>query len=278
MVEKNRRINRLLQLAAVPFQPQFAIVCGIWYNQGARAENRFTDSGPCPDHDMNPTRLNRGARTSSSRIVLMDDHPMVRERLEEVIHSQPDLEVCGEAEDRHQALAVIEAQQPDLVIVDLSLKNSHGLDLIKDLRVSAPDLAILVVSMHDESLHAERVIRAGARGYITKQEATRNIMAAIRTVLRGDIYLSERTAQRLAAQIARKPDVAAQSLVATLSDRELRVLELIGQGFGTRRVSELLNVGVPTVETYRARLKEKLCLKDASELLQFAIRHTQRAG
>src|SRR5438874_7059633 len=169
---------------------------------------------------MNPPRLHRPSKTGVARIVIVDDHPMVRERLQEVIQGQPDLEVCGEAEDRHQAMAVIQAERPDLVIIDLSLKNSHGLDLIKDLHVSAPDLAILVVSMHDESLHAERVIRAGARGYITKQEATRNIMLAIRTVLAGEVYLSEKTARRLASRVARKPDTAAISLLSTLSDRE----------------------------------------------------------
>jgi DNA-binding NarL/FixJ family response regulator len=223
---------------------------------------------------MTASRSQRSTR-HVARIVLVDDHPMVRERLQEVIQAQPDLQVCGEAEDRHHALKIIENQKPDLAIIDLSLKNSHGLDLIKDLQATAPNLAILVVSMHEESLHAERVIRAGARGYITKQQATKNILVAIRAVLRGEVYLSERTALRIAAKVARKPDAINGSSVGVLSDRELRVLELIGQGFGTRKISELLNVGVPTIETYRSRLKEKLNLKDASELLQFAIRHTQ---
>src|ERR1043166_5990647 len=126
-----------------------------------------------------------------SRVLLVDDHPMVRERLTEALQRESDLAVCGEAEDRNQALAAVERTRPHLVIVDLTLKNSHGLDLIKDLRIRYPDLAVLVVSMHDESLHAERVIRAGARGYITKQEATKKILLAVRTVLNGDVYLSE---------------------------------------------------------------------------------------
>src|SRR5205814_7234900 len=129
-----------------------------------------------------------------------------------------------EAEDRFQALELIASTKPHLAIVDLTLKRSHGMELIKDIRSQYPDLVILVVSMHDESLHAERVIRAGARGYITKQEATRNIMLAIRTVLAGEVYLSEKTARRLASRVARKPDTAAISLLSTLSDRELRVI------------------------------------------------------
>src|SRR6187397_979632 len=133
------------------------------------------------------------------RIVLVDDHPMVRERLAEVISRESDLQVCGEAEDRNEALKVIGATAPHLAIVDLTLKNSHGLELIKDLRVMHPDVRVLVVSMQEESLYAERVIRAGAQGYITKQEATRNIMEAIRRVLAGEVYLSAQLARRIAA-------------------------------------------------------------------------------
>src|SRR4051794_21160082 len=140
----------------------------------------------------------RSEKRKVARILLVDDHPMIRERLAEVIHREADLVVCGEAEDRHGALEAVASKKPDLAIVDLTLRKSHGLDLIKDLRVRHPDLAILVVSMHDESLHAERVIRAGARGFITKQEATKNILLAIRTVLEGKVYLTEKAALRMA--------------------------------------------------------------------------------
>src|SRR3954470_8042310 len=136
--------------------------------------------------------------TQRSRILLVDDHPMVRERLAAAIHEEPDLIVCGEAEDRFTALEMISQKKPNLVIVDLTLKQSHGLELIKDIQNQHPELTILVVSMHDELLHAERVIRAGARGYITKQEATDKIMVAIRTVLRGEVYMSEKMAARIA--------------------------------------------------------------------------------
>ena len=192
----------------------------------------------------------------------------------EVIQREPDLAVCGEAEDRDHALQAVEKTRPDLVIVDLTLKHSHGLDLIKDLRVRHPGLAILVVSMHAESLHAERVIHAGARGYITKQEATKRILVAIRTVLAGDIYLSQKTALRLAAKVAGRPGAEVQPPIEKLTDRELLVLELLGEGFGTRQIAARLGIGMRTVETYRARIKDKLHLKDANELLQYAIRRT----
>jgi DNA-binding NarL/FixJ family response regulator len=215
--------------------------------------------------------------TDKKRILLVDDHPMVRERLAEVIHREPDLAVCGEAEERLTALELIEKTRPHLAIVDLTLKKSHGMELIKDIRSREPDLAILVVSMHDESLHAERVIRAGARGYITKQEATRKIMVAIRTVLNGDVYLSE----KMAAQVAKSAIGGSRSKgglpIDTLSDRELIVFEMIGQGHGTRQIAEELHLDMRTIETYRARIKDKLNLKDANDLLQHAIRWMQSA-
>lgn len=212
-----------------------------------------------------------------ARILLVDDHPMVRERLGQVIISEPDLIVCGEAEDRRQALRAIHETKPDLVIVDLTLKNSHGLELIKDIAAEHPKLAMLVLSLHDESLYAERVIRAGARGYITKQEATRDILLAVRRVLAGDIYLNEKTASRLAAKIAGRPH-AEGLFVDRLTDRELQVFEQIGQGHGTRDIASGLDVDVSTVETYRARIKEKLQLRDASELLRQAIHWVHSGG
>jgi DNA-binding NarL/FixJ family response regulator len=223
-------------------------------------------------------RTTRGARRAAARVFLVDDHPMIRERLAEVIHREPDLEVCGEAEERHQALEGIRRTKADLAIIDLTLKHSHGLDLIKDLRIAQPEVAILVVSMHDDSLHAERVIRAGARGYITKQEATKNILLAIRTVLGGEIYLSEQTARRLASKLTGRIPAQTAPAIDKLTDREMRVLELIGQGYGTKQIATILRLGVPTIETYRARIKDKLQLKDASELLQYAIRLRQAGG
>jgi len=215
------------------------------------------------------------AKSKASRILLVDDHPMVRERLAEIIQREPDMNVVGEAEDRRGALGLAHTTSPDLAIVDLSLKNSSGLELIKDLRAQHPAIMILVVSMHDESLHAERVIRAGARGYITKQEATKKILLAIRTVLDGQIFLSDRMSLRLAANLARQKSAFPNSNVQQLTDREMAVFEMIGQGFGTRQIAERLALNMRTVETYRARIKEKLQLKDADELRQYAIRWFQ---
>jgi DNA-binding NarL/FixJ family response regulator len=211
-------------------------------------------------------------------ILLVDDHPMVRERLAEVIGREPDLAVCGEAEDRFQAMEKIAAACPALAIVDLTLKRSHGMELIKDIQTQYPDLPILVVSMHDEMLHAERVLRAGARGYITKQEATRKIMQAIRTVLSGEIYLSEKMATKIATTAVCSPRAKTGASVASLSDRELLVFQMIGRGCGTRQIAAELHLDMRTIETYRARIKEKLKLKDANDLLQFAIRWTQVEG
>jgi len=212
------------------------------------------------------------------RILLVDDHPMVRERLTELIQEEPDLVVCGGAEDRFQALDLIASTRPDLAIVDLTLKHSHGVELIKDIQGRYPDLPVLVLSMHDELLHAQRVIHAGARGYITKQEATEKIMQAIRTVLNGEVYLSEKTAVQIAASAVGRPRTEAALAITQLSDRELRVFEMIGRGRGTREIAEELHLDMRTIETYRARIKDKLNLKDANDLLQHAIRWMQTGG
>ncbi len=205
-----------------------------------------------------------------TRIVLVDDHPMVRERLAEVINRETDMTVCGEAEDRGGALEVIARESPDLAIVDLTLKRSNGLDLIKDLHVMHPRLLVLVLSMQDETLYAERVIRAGAHGYITKQEATRKILNAIREVLGGKVFLSPGISADILSRMLGKSKGAIRSL-EVLSDRELQVFDLVGQGFGTRQIAEQLGLDVKTVETYRSRIKEKLEIRDASELLRKAI-------
>ena len=212
-----------------------------------------------------------GTARKRARILLVDDHPLVRERLAEIINREADLIISGEAEDRQEAIDAILTKPPDLVIVDLTLKNSDGLELIKDIRTRWPRMRMLVVSMHDESLYAERVIRAGAMGYITKQEATRNILLAIRRVLSGGIYLNEKIANRILTRLANHTDPNAATPAELLADREFQVFELTGRGLNTHDIADRLNVAVKTVETYRARIKEKLKLKDASELLQFAI-------
>ena len=217
-----------------------------------------------------PPRTGR-ATEKRGRILLVDDHPLVRERLAEVINREPDLVVSGEAEDRDGAIEAILAAPPNLVIVDLTLKNSDGLELIKDIHARWPKLRMLVVSMHDESLYAERAVRAGALGYITKQEATRKILLAIRRVLTGSVYLNDKITNRLLSRLTAPADQATATIAGSLADRELQVFELTGRGLNTYDIARELRIAVKTVETYRARIKEKLRLKDASELLQAAI-------
>jgi len=212
-----------------------------------------------------------------AKIALVDDHPMVRERLAEVIVREPGLTVCGEAESHAQALEVVAATEPDLVIVDLSLKNSHGLELIKDLHSRYPHLLMLVLSMHDDALHAERAMRAGACGYITKQEATKKIMLAVRRVLQGGIYLNEAMFSQFTSQMVGNRNKQSGG-IERLTDRELRVLELIGRGYAMRQIAELMQLNVKTVETYRARIKEKLALDDASGVLKYAINWLHSGG
>jgi DNA-binding NarL/FixJ family response regulator len=216
------------------------------------------------------------ANSERKRVFLVDDHPMVREQLAHLIDQQPDLQVCGEAGEVAGALEGIERLRPDIAIVDLSLKNSSGLDLIKDLKARESAVPVLVLSMHDESLYAERVLRAGAMGYMSKQEKTRNILAAIRRVLDGGIHVSADLAGVLVKRMVgglHNPDV---SPVSRLADRELEVFQLIGSGQGTRKIAENLNLSVKTVESYRARIKEKLQLDDGIQLLQRAVQWVEK--
>jgi len=180
--------------------------------------------------------------------------------------------VCGQAEDAYDAMEAIKTLKPDLVIVDISLKEKSGIEVIKDIKSRYPTLTVLILSMHDESLYAERALRAGAKGYIMKQEATEKVITAIRKVLSGQVYVSNRMAARMVGKfVGGGPDVGA-SEIDRLSDRELEVFCLIGQGHGTREIAEKLHLSVKTIETYRAHIKEKLNLTSAAELLRYAIR------
>jgi DNA-binding NarL/FixJ family response regulator len=206
------------------------------------------------------------------RILIVEDHPLVRESLKTIIRREPDLAICGEAEDRERALELAAADEPDLALVDLTLKNSHGLDLIKDFGNLWPKIKILVLSMQDEALYAERVIRAGAQGYISKQEVPKKILLAVRQILAGKIYWSEKAAAHVASKIARSSRPGADLSVEVLTDREVQVFELIGHGKSTHQIATALHINSSTVETYRARIKEKLNIKTALELIQYAIR------
>jgi DNA-binding NarL/FixJ family response regulator len=208
---------------------------------------------------------------NKAKVFLVDDHPLVREWLSQLIQREPDLMVCGEAEDTHEALPKIAEAKPDIVIADISLKTTHGLELVKDLQAQFPKLPVLCLSMHDESLYAERVLRAGAMGYITKQESTRKVLQAIRQVLTGQIYVSEKMAARMVHKLVAGRQQEHSSPVERLTDRELEVFQLIGKGQGTRKIAEELHLGIKTVESYRARIKDKLKLEDGTQLLQQAI-------
>lgn len=209
----------------------------------------------------------RGKRT----VLIVDDHPIVRQGLAQLIDQEQDLEVCGQAEDAHEAMQAIHSLHPDMVIVDISLKDTSGMDLIKDLKVRHPDLPVLTLSMHDEAVYGERALRAGARGYIMKQEATENVVTAIRRVLAGELYVSDGMAAKMVSKIVGGGTRKTGSPVDCLSDRELEVFRLIGEGFSTREMAEKLHLSVKTIETYRAHIKDKLGFEDANELLRSAI-------
>lgn len=204
-------------------------------------------------------------------IMLVDDHPVMRNGLAQLIDQEPDLTVCGQFDDSARALEAIAALQPKLAIVDLSLKGSSGLDLVKNIKSAHPGVLILVLSMHDESLYAERVLHAGASGYIMKQEATDRVLSAIRKVLSGGIHLSEGMSSKFVHRLATGKNTTGGSVMERLSDRELEVFGLIGEGRGTRQIAEQLRLSVKTVESHRAHLKEKLNLKNSTELVHLAI-------
>ena len=203
---------------------------------------------------------------------LVDDHPLVREWLTNLINQQPGLKVCGEAESGPEAREKILALRPDVAIVDIALKDSSGIELIKDLKQGCPEVAVLVLSMHEESHYAERALRAGARGYVMKRETTKKVIAAISQVLAGKLCVSEAIAAAMAAQFVEGKTLATSSPVEQLSDRELEVFELLGQGRTTRQIAETLRVSLKTVQAYCARVKEKLNLGSATELLREAVR------
>jgi len=208
---------------------------------------------------------------SKHSVLIVDDHPVVRQGLAQLINQEKDLEVRGYAEDAFQAMQAIKDVQPDMIIVDISLKDTSGMDLIKDVKIQYPNLPILILSMHDESLYAERALRAGAKGYIMKHEATERVITAIRRVLAGEIYVSDSMAAKMVSKLATGIAPQNASPIECLSDRELEVFRLIGEGHKTRDVAEKLHLSVKTIETYRAHIKEKLGFKDGNELFRFAV-------
>jgi DNA-binding NarL/FixJ family response regulator len=212
-----------------------------------------------------------------AKIFIVDDHPLVRESLTHLIQQSPGLQVCGEAADAETAIDKIARMSPDLAIVDISLGTGSGIDLIRSINEQFPEVRTIVLSMHDERVYAERAMRAGARGYIMKRESTGKIIDAIRQVLLGNLYLSKDLTELFAQKFVSRPANVAGGGVDQLSDRELEVFQLMGQGYETRQIAETLNVNIKTVQTYCSRIKDKLKLSSGSELLREAIRWSETA-
>jgi DNA-binding NarL/FixJ family response regulator len=206
------------------------------------------------------------------RVVIVDDHPMFRERLSQLINLELDMQVCGEADNAQEGIRLIRGTSPNLAIVDITLKGSSGLELVKSIKALSIIVPVLVLSMHDESLYAERALQAGASGYITKHQATEEVLSAIRRVLAGEIYLSEKMTTFFLKRLSAVGAKSFARRLDRLTDRELQVLEFIGCGYTTRAIAEALKLGVATVDTYRARIKEKMDFRNAIELQHFAIR------
>lgn len=215
---------------------------------------------------MNPPR----------RILIVEDHPIFRWGLRELINQESDLTVCGEAEDTRQAWAQIKDLGPDLIIADITLQNGDGIDLVKDVAREYKDLPVLILSMHDEFLYAQRALHAGARGYIMKQEAMDSVVTAVRHVLEGKIYLNDTVKEHILAQLTDR-SITSKACLERLTDRELEVFRMIGKGFSTREIAEKLHLSIKTIGTYRERIKEKLNIKHANELVRCAV-HWEKSG
>lgn len=216
------------------------------------------------------------AAHSIVNVLLVEDHPMFRERLAWLISRRGDMAVCGEADNALDAIEMAERLQPDIAIVDITLRGSNGLDFLKDLKVRGIEIPVLVLSMHDEAIYAQRVLRAGARGYITKHEASSEVMAAIEQVLRGEVYLSRQMTSRMLGCLVVGKKTESRGDVSALTDRELDVYQRLGHGETAREIAAALHVGLTTIDTYRARIKEKLGLKNGAELQRRAMEWVQQ--
>jgi DNA-binding NarL/FixJ family response regulator len=220
---------------------------------------------------MSTTYKSQTPARVKKRILVVDDHPIIRQGLALMVNREADLVVCGEAEDATGAMLVMASSRPDVLIVDISLNGPDGLDLLKNIRTTHPSLPVLILSMHDESIYAERALRAGANGYIMKQEATERVLVAIRRILNGEIYVSDRIANKMLQHYITGSGSLRSSSISDLSDRELEVFRLIGEGHGTRQIAKELHLSIKTVESYQAHIKDKLSLRSARELMQHAI-------
>ena len=221
------------------------------------------------------TETQWGIRKAKVRVLLVDDHPVLRKGLAQLINQDPRLAVCGEAEDAPRAIKAIETLQPDFVIMDISLKHGDGIELLKTVKPQFPDLPVLVLSMHDETLYAERSLRAGAMGYVMKDDPAEQVLLAIWRVLAGEIFLSSRMKSRMMLQLAGRNGKTPSSTLEQLTDRELEVFRLIGAGRTTRQIADHLHLSMHTVQAYREFIKDKLNLQNSTELVQRAVHWTQ---
>jgi DNA-binding NarL/FixJ family response regulator len=212
------------------------------------------------------------ASDSKKKVFIVDDHPVVRDGLITLIGHEQDLKVCGYADDAAEALKSISSLKPDVVIADIGLKSSDGIELTKSIKTQHPRLPVVVFSIHDESVYGERALRAGASAYLMKEVVSENIITAIRTVLRGEIYVSDQMAKKFLGNAFQRKSGAGADPVAKLSDREFEIFRLIGGGYKVSQIADRIHLSVKTIETYRARIKEKLNITDASKLLQYAIK------
>jgi DNA-binding NarL/FixJ family response regulator len=209
---------------------------------------------------------------SKTQVLIVDDHPVVREGLATIINHERDLNVCGEAEDAYQALKAVTELKPDVVVIDISLKNSDGIELTKSIMAEHPKLSVIVLSVHDESLYAERALLAGAKAYLMKDAVSENIVKAIHTVLSGEIYVSKAVLKKFLHKIAKDKPGTTKTSIEKLSDREFEVFRLVGEGYKASQIAKQLHLSTKTIETYRSRIKEKLNLPNAAELLQYSIK------
>ena len=212
------------------------------------------------------------------KVLLVDDHPITRQGMKALVNQQPNLDVCGEADNAAFAIELVGRLQPDLAIVDIALKTTNGIELTKNIKVHAPNLPVLIVSMHDEGLYAERALRAGAMGYLMKQEASEKIIAAIQRLLQGEIYLSDKIKEKMLHRFVNKKGEGMVFSIDTLSDREMEVFQLIGNGYSTRQIAQKLNLSSKTIDSYREHLKLKLNLESGAELVRHAIQWARSEG
>ena len=227
-----------------------------------------------PAKDCYMVLKNKQDKTSEKKtqVLIVDDHPVVRDGLTTIINHEQDLNVCGEADDAHEALKAVTELKPDVVIVDISLKSSDGIELTKNIKAGNSKLPVIVLSVHDESVYAERALLAGAKAYLMKDAVSENIVKAIRTVLSNEIYVSNTISKKFLHKIARDKKGTTKTPIENLSDREFEVFRLIGEGFKASQIAMQLHLSIKTIETYRSRIKEKLNLPSAAELLQYSIK------